>query len=336
VAAERQVRKWLKDGAISDPPIAAISEAAEVLVPKSIVLYMIGTKPEHYIDLVDSLTVLHRYYLSRWGYGVLVMHEGLTLAQMQRLSDIYPLTSFYLLNLTFPPHINASSVSYQVAGHASVGYRHMCRFYSGSIFTADVMLQYDWCSCALDYFKQCFNFWLTCMPCRYWRVDSDSFILGPLQHDPIRELADGGSIYGYMALGREDEYLTTGLWAATQKHMKERRVRPTYLKQVEETFTAVICSHHAPSISLCSSLHQASPLCLKRHHFRSSFPGPMALGIAATTTQTSRLCTCHFSGGSSIKLFSKTLTQPRVSTRTDGATRPSACWGWPCMRNSSR
>jgi hypothetical protein len=35
-----------------------------------------------------------------------------------------------------------------------------------------------------------------------------------------------------MALGREDEYLTTGLWAATQKHMKERRVKPTYLKQV--------------------------------------------------------------------------------------------------------
>jgi hypothetical protein len=67
---------------------------------------------------------------------------------------------------------------------------------------------------------------------RYWRVDSDSFLLGPLKHDPIRKLSDSGSIYGYMALGREDEYLTTGLWAATQKHIKERNVKPTYLKQV--------------------------------------------------------------------------------------------------------
>ncbi len=147
-AAERQIREWIKDGALKNSPVEHVSEAAEALVPKSIVLYMIGTKPEHYIDLVDSLTALHRYYLSRWGYEVLVMHEGLTLLQMQRLSDIYPRTSFYLLNLTFPPHINASSVSYQVAGHASIGYRHMCRFYSGGIFSADVMAQYSWCSCA--------------------------------------------------------------------------------------------------------------------------------------------------------------------------------------------
>ena len=110
---------------------------------------MIGSKSEHLVDLADSLTALHRYYLSRWGYEVLVLHEGLTLTQMQRLTDIYPLTSFYLLNLTFPSHINASAVSYQVAGHASIGYRHMCRFYSGGIFSVDVLTQYDWCAHAL-------------------------------------------------------------------------------------------------------------------------------------------------------------------------------------------
>jgi len=75
---------------------------------------------------------------------------------------------------------------------------------------------------------------------RYWRVDSDSFLLGPLHNDPIRELSDAGSIYGYMALGREDEYLTTGLWAATQKHMKKRRVEPTFLKQVPYLAVSVI------------------------------------------------------------------------------------------------
>jgi hypothetical protein len=145
-SAEQQIREWIKAGSLKNPPIEHVPEVDELLVPKSIVLYMIGTKPEHYIDLVDSLTALHRYYLSRWGYEVLIMHEGLTLLQMQRLVDIYPRSSFYLLNLTFPSHINASSVSYQVAGHASIGYRHMCRFYSGGIFSTDVMAQYDWCS----------------------------------------------------------------------------------------------------------------------------------------------------------------------------------------------
>jgi hypothetical protein len=45
-----------------------------------------------------------------------------------------------------------------------------------------------------------------------------------------------------MALGREDEYLTTGLWAATQKHMKKRRVEPTFLKQVPHLAVSVICT----------------------------------------------------------------------------------------------
>ena len=76
----------------------------------------------------------------------------------------------------------------------------------------------------------------------FWRLDSDSFILGPLDQDPfrrmaqvptecvlyricslqricsqntgsladLRRMAQGKFVYGYMGLGREDEYLTTG------------------------------------------------------------------------------------------------------------------------------
>jgi hypothetical protein len=47
-----------------------------------------------------------------------------------------------------------------------------------------------------------------------------------------------------MALGREDEYLTTGLWAATQKHMKERKVKPTYLKQVPAVTALALCAQN--------------------------------------------------------------------------------------------
>jgi hypothetical protein len=53
----------------------------------------------------------------------------------------------------------------------------------------------------------------------FWRLDSDSFILGPLTHDPFRRMAEGRYVYGYMGLGREDEYLTTGLWNATRDYM---------------------------------------------------------------------------------------------------------------------
>ena len=36
----------------------------------------------------------------------------------------------------------------------------------------------------------------------------------------------GRYIYGYMGIGREDEYLTTGLWNASLEYMRERNIIP--------------------------------------------------------------------------------------------------------------
>lgn len=48
-------------------------------------------------------------------------------------------------------------------------------------------------------------------------VSADSFILGPIKNDPFARMRDGKHVYGYMGIGREDEYLTTG-WIPWSLH----------------------------------------------------------------------------------------------------------------------
>lgn len=52
------------------------------LVKKATILYLIGKKAEHYMDLKDSLRCLTRYFLERWPYPVMILHEGLTIEQV--------------------------------------------------------------------------------------------------------------------------------------------------------------------------------------------------------------------------------------------------------------
>ena len=81
--------------------------------------------------------------------------------------------------------------------------RHMCRFFSGSMFSYPLLADYKW----------------------FWRLDSDSFILERIKKDPFAKMRKGGHVYGYMGVGREDEYLTTGLWPATQDYMKQQGIK---------------------------------------------------------------------------------------------------------------
>ena len=115
-----------------------------------------------------------------------------------------------------------------IGGHATVGYRHMCRFFSGTMFNYPLLEPYDW----------------------FWRLDSDSFILRPITVDPFRRLLEGRHVYGYMALGREDEYLTTGLWEATRSYMRSIGITrpPPLLQQHLEPHTSSSSSSAASSM----------------------------------------------------------------------------------------
>ena len=59
----------------------------------------------------------------------------------------------------------------------TLGYRHMCRFFAGEIFKNDILKEYDY----------------------YMRLDTDSFILSPLNYDIFKWAKENKCYYGYIA-----------------------------------------------------------------------------------------------------------------------------------------
>jgi len=74
----------------------------------------------------------------------------------------------------------------------SMGYRHMCRFFSGQIYEFDILKAYDY----------------------YLRLDTDSFIHTPLNYDIFEWAKKNECYYGYIspAVQRDNEKVIDGLW----------------------------------------------------------------------------------------------------------------------------
>lgn len=74
----------------------------------------------------------------------------------------------------------------------SIGYRHMCRFFSGQLYEFDILKNYDY----------------------YLRLDTDSFIHTPLNYDIFEWAKRTECYYGYIssAVQKDNPKVIEGLW----------------------------------------------------------------------------------------------------------------------------
>jgi hypothetical protein len=84
-----------------------------------------------------------------------------------------------------------------------MGYRHMCRFFSGPPLARLPALRH------YDYLV---------------RVDTDSFFLGPVLDDPIQLMRQGAFKYGWLGAFMDQTYFTTGLWRETEAWIESNRL----------------------------------------------------------------------------------------------------------------
>ena len=79
----------------------------------------------------------------------------------------------------------------------TMGYRHMCRFFSGHMYTFDILKNYDY----------------------YMRLDTDSFIHTPLNYDIFEWAKECECYYGYIApaVQTDNPKVIEGLWEYTNK-----------------------------------------------------------------------------------------------------------------------
>ncbi|KIM89451.1 glycosyltransferase family 15 protein [Piloderma croceum F 1598] len=83
-----------------------------------------------------------------------------------------------------------------VFAHQWPGYHHMCSFFSTQIFSHPRLKD-------LTY---------------YMRLDTDSLFTAPLCYDPIEVIHHRQRSYGYVFIGSEPQWVTSGMWALVQNY----------------------------------------------------------------------------------------------------------------------
>ena len=174
-------------------------------MPKSVILYLARSSEHDVKDLLRSVTLLGRNFLRRFPYPVIVFVEKdfkdewkELVIKKSRVNCRFETIQFevpeFLADRKFPEFV--------LEPKFTMGYRHMCRFFSGAVYSEPSLKDFDW----------------------YWRLDTDSFILKPVKYDLFRFMQDKGLQYGYTFITHDSPVVTKGLWELTQKFMRQNNV----------------------------------------------------------------------------------------------------------------
>jgi hypothetical protein len=154
-------------------------------------------KIEHYRKLIRRNRLMHRNFNRRFGYPVILFHEGNIHSDHQQiLSKMTPHLCFVDISdqaFVEPPRLLSS-------WRNQIGYKHMCRFYTLQIY--DYIKEYDY----------------------VLRLDDDSYIQSPIHFDLFKFMRNNSLDYGYIhsEMDSHEETVAT-LPKFTRQYIREHR-----------------------------------------------------------------------------------------------------------------
>jgi mannosyltransferase len=166
------------------------------------------TRSKDFSVFVSSVVLLYRNFCNTFRYPVLVYHDDLSDAQIITVKDIlqnqngcFPDIEFIRLNFVTPSDVSTDPSLYEhpqkypiSLQHFGMGYRHMCRFFSGKMFEHPSTAKYKY----------------------IWRIDSDSFILSKITRDPFEVMEQNQYDFADLAVGSRQ---TDDGWMYTDKEV---------------------------------------------------------------------------------------------------------------------
>lgn len=164
---------------------------------KNAILYLVRTSVNDIKLLQHSINLLKQNFIGLEKVDILIFHEKSLETALNHISGFHKNIKFQEIKFTLPDFYNNFEYPERfphpfVEGmFFSLGYRHMCRFFSGEIFRHPILRDYK----------------------NYLRLDTDSFILD-MKFD-LFDLVDKNEIfYGYIEQGVQfdDPGVTKGLW----------------------------------------------------------------------------------------------------------------------------
>jgi len=175
------------------------------------IAYLVRSKPKDIADLKRSLSLLDINFNDGFNYPVIIFHEDFSDNLMENIRKSTPSKlQFAQVKFDIPDFLNKDEIPefvYVDGYEFSIGFRHMCRFFSGLIFQQHVLKDYDY----------------------LWRLDSDSFILGKIDYDIFQFMQENNYTYGYIHILKEHPDAVKGFWDIVKKYIQENNIKPTFL-----------------------------------------------------------------------------------------------------------
>lgn len=152
-------------------------------------------------DHTLSMKMLFENYVNYYPCDVIVFHESDFPEDYMSYvhSTISDKVKFRELNFSIPPHLNTTDIPTKFISETtpsfgfSLGYRHMCRFFSGEIFS-HLSGDYDY----------------------YMRLDTDSFITEKVSFNFFEQMKD--LVYGYYSTFTDNPGVVCNFKDALQKY----------------------------------------------------------------------------------------------------------------------
>lgn len=180
---------------------------------KAAIAYLVRSKPKDIADLKRSLSLLDTNFNNRFNYPVIIFHEDFNESLM---GDIQRAThsnlQFEKVKFEIPDFLNKADIPefvYADGFEFSIGFRHMCRFFSGLIFQHPALKDFDY----------------------LWRLDADSFVLGKIDYDLFQFMQKNNYFYGYIHILKEHPDFVKGFWDTVKKYIQLNNIRPTFLNK---------------------------------------------------------------------------------------------------------
>ena len=187
-------------------PAAAAAGGGSV---SGVIVYVCCADEREARDLVRSVSLLHRHFNKVARYPVLIFHDFLNASHTAMIRDAagddggvtFEWLDAQYFDLPASAAAYADRIPPKIRGYG-MGYRHMCRFFCGPLWSHPAVAAYEY----------------------VWRLDSDSFVLGPPTTDPFAQLEAANASYGWLHAYADEQMFVTGLWDTVAEWMRAREI----------------------------------------------------------------------------------------------------------------
>ncbi|NJD76986.1 MAG: hypothetical protein FIB08_07815 [Candidatus Methanoperedens sp.] len=180
---------------------------------KAAIVYLARSRPGDIAELKRSLSLLDVNFNDKFNYPVVIFHEDINEKLMGKIREsTRSQIQFEKVSFKIPDFLNKEEVPeliYLDGDCFSMGYRHMCRFFSGIIFHHPALKDYDY----------------------YWRLDTDSFLLDKIDYDVFQFMHERNFKYGYIGIFKDEPGVTRDLWDTTKKYIEDNNLKPQFLQK---------------------------------------------------------------------------------------------------------